>query len=118
MPLYTDPAEAPWTPEGAEAIYDRQRRMQVIACPDDDQPLFDESIFDDIQIAECHQRLLRDVISSLQKAVLVCDEEKMPISDWTQDQSVGSTYAGCTGWSRQTMNSAALNLQDLLSYYS
>ena len=119
MPLLTDPAEASWTSEGAEAASDRQRRIQIIVCPDDDdQPLFDESIFDDIQIAECHQRLLRDVISSLQKAVLVCDEEKILTSDWTPEQSVGSTYAGCTGWSRQTMNSAALNLQALLSYYS
>ncbi len=117
MPLL-DPIEAPWTPEGSEAASDRRRRIQVIACPDDDQPLFDESLFDDIQIAECHQRLLRDVINSLQKAVLVCDEEKMPTSDWTPEQSVGATYAGCTGWSRQTMNSAALNLQALLSYYS
>ena len=118
MPLI-DPIEAPWTPEGAEFASDRRRRMQVIACPnDDDQPLFDESIFDDIQIAERHQRLLQDVINSLQRAVLVCDEDKMLTDDWTPDQSVGSTYAGSTGWSRQTMHSAVLNLQNLLSYYS
>jgi hypothetical protein len=115
MPLL-DPAEAPWTSEGEEFYSDLRQKIAIRTS--DDIPVFDESIFDDIKLQSCHQKLLQDVINSLQKAVLVCDEDKVPISEWTEEHSVGSTYAGCTGWSRQTMNSAILNLQSLLSYYS
>ena len=116
MPLLLDPSEAAWTPEGEEFYSDLRQKVAIKNC--DDLPVFDESIFDDMQIADRHQRLLQDVINSLQRAVLICDEEKVLTSHWTPEQSVGSTYAGSTGWSRQAMHSAALNLQSLLSYYS
>ena len=118
MPLLTDPAEAPWTPEGAEAAYDRQRRMQVIACPDDDQPLFDESIFDDIRLRAWDRELLESVITSLQQAVLICDMPKVPVSGTGPLTPAGATYPGSTGWSRQAMSQAVRDVQMVLDNYA
>ena len=119
MPLLTDPTEASWTPEGAELASDTRRRIQVIACPDDDdQPLFDESIFDDIKLRSYDRELLESVITSLQQAVLVCDTPKVPVSGTGPLTPAGATYAGCTGWSRQAMSRAAFDIQMVLDHYA
>lgn len=118
MSLVTDPIEAPWTPEGAEFASDTQRRMQVLACPDDDQPLFDESIFDDIKLRSADRDLLESVVLSLQQAVLICDTPKVPVSSTGPLTPPGATYAGSTGWSRQAMSRAALDIQMVLDHYA
>lgn len=118
MPLLTDPAEASWTPEGTELAQDRQRRIQVIACPnDDDRPLFDESIFDDIKLRSADRALLESVISSLQRAVLVCDTPKISIAATGPLTEPGATYPGSVGWSRATMQRAAFDIQMVLDNY-
>ena len=118
MPLL-DPIEAPLTPEGAEYASDQRRRMQVIACSDDDdQPLFDESIFDDIKLRSADRELLEAVVTSLQRAVLVCDTPKIPFSESGPLTEAGATYAGCVGWSRAAMSRAALDIQLVLDNYA
>ena len=119
MPLLTDPIEAAWTPEGAELSEDTQRRIQVLTYPaDDDQPLFDESIFDDIRLKTLDRELLERVITSLQRAVLVCDTPKVPVSASGPLTPPGATYPGATGWSRQAMAQAAIDIQMVLDHYA
>ena len=119
MTLLTDPIEAPWTDEGAEFATDRQRRMQVIACPDDDdQPLFDQSIFDDLRLRAWDRELLESVVTSLQQAVLICDAPKVPVSGTGPLTPAGATYPGSTGWSRQAMSAAVRDVQMVLDNYA
>ena len=117
MPLL-DPIEAPWTPEGSEFSTDRQRRIQVTLCPDDnDRPLFDDSLFDDIKLRNADRDLLQSVITRLQRAVLVCDTEKIPVSASGPLTEPGATYAGSVGWSRAAMSRAAFDIQMVLDNY-
>ena len=116
MPLLTDPGEASWTPEGEEAYADRRRFIAVSNC--DDLPVFDESVFDDIKLQQADRELLQSVITSLQQAVLVCDEPKVPVSATGPLTTPGATYPGSTGWSRAAMSRAAFDIQMVLDHYA